>query len=252
MHSSDRENAGLPAMTSSQSLVWMSQRLAPESSLFNMAHRFDLRREIDPDCFVVALQALVDHCDAMRCVFTENGEQVEQRVLSYLQIHCPVVDLSAQSDPDAAAEAWVHDRAQRVLDLSRCCHESALLKLGDSHWVWFLNLHHLIADAWSVSLICKHLGSYYDTAVKGPVPIGEPLPDYLDYRRHEYEWRQGKSFERAQQYWRERLAAPSGLVALYGRKGSRRHTESKRLIWVSGSSDLSGSANLRNSQVFVA
>ena len=217
------------AMTTSQALIWMSQRLSPASVVYNMAHRFDIESDVDPDTFRLALQALVDRSDALRTVFAENSGESCERVLDSFRVEVPVVDLSGEPEAGITASRWMDERARKVFDLSSRCHDSCLLKLGEKQWIWFFNVHHLIADAWAVALICRHIGDYYDWLRAGKPLPDEPLTAFLDYRRHEQAWRKGDAFVRAREHWQEKSTEPSGLVALYGRKGSRSHTASSRL-----------------------
>ncbi len=69
----DSDPSETRAMTTSQALIWMSQRLSPASVVYNMAHRFDIESDVDPDNFRLALQALVDRSDALRTVFAKTA-----------------------------------------------------------------------------------------------------------------------------------------------------------------------------------
>ena len=51
MSEGTRTASSVSGLTNSQALIWMSQNLTPEASLFNMAHRIDLPGDIDPGLF---------------------------------------------------------------------------------------------------------------------------------------------------------------------------------------------------------
>jgi amino acid adenylation domain-containing protein len=227
---SDRDSSKKPAseLTKSQTLIWMSQQLSPDAPLFNMAHRFDLLAEIDAAQFKRALQAVVDGSDALRTVFRETESGVRQEVLDTLAVDVPVLDFTGDAAPEESASDWMRGRASEILDLSKCSHESALLKIASAHWVWFMNIHHLVADAWSMSLICAAVGRNYASERNQEAGSPRVLPAFLDYRRHESEWQSSKGYQDAASYWRDCLERPAGLVALYGRKGTRGLTDAER------------------------
>jgi len=50
--------------------------------------------------------------------------------------------------------------------------ESALLKLADDDYVWFINQHHLICDAWGVTQLHRIQVEFYEAIL-----AGKPLPD---------------------------------------------------------------------------
>lgn len=70
---------------------------------------------------------------------------------------------------------------QRPFQLTHCLYDAALLKLSETHTIWFFNQHHLITDASSFFLIAETVLSHYDAWRYGEeLPLGQK-PLFVQY-----------------------------------------------------------------------
>ncbi|MGB5833944.1 MAG: amino acid adenylation domain-containing protein [Thiohalocapsa sp.] len=217
-------------LTHSQLMIWTGQRLAPQTPLYNMAFRFDLHGEIDVDLFRSAFQALVDGTDALRTVFAEEEGVPVQRILPRLSYQPDLVELSDEADPAGASERWILSRSQQSFDLAERCFDAALIRLGPSHFVWFLNQHHLTMDASATSLLYRNLGRLYGRLCKGETIDNVTFPTFADYVLYEQSLRGTEQYAAAVAYWEEFAARPAPHVRLYGRGASQRGYRTERVV----------------------
>ena len=105
----------------------------------------------------------------------------QQRVLSRLNYCLELVDFTDQADAVSAVDQWILQRCQQAFDLSKCSFDSAILKTGPTHFIWYLNQHHLTTDAWSSSVIYRKLAQLYARLREGGLQGEETMPAYADY-----------------------------------------------------------------------
>lgn len=233
-HTSARSN-GRPDLTAgsnltrSQYLLWMGQKLNPEAPLYNMALTFTIPGAVDPARFRQAFQALVDRSDALRTIVEEEDGVPRQRVRPSMPAVVEDVDLSAAPDPDAALRGWAQARAARLFDLEVRLFDTALIRLGEDRYAWYLNQHHLITDGWSAALVYRHVAGLYARAREDRPDDAPPLPAYADYVEYEQAFRHTPPFERAEAFWRTERSAPIEPVPLYGKQAPRESTRTERL-----------------------
>ena len=122
-------NAVESNLTTAQHLLWLGQKLAPESPLYNMAFLFTLFGEIEPDHFRAAFQALVERSDALRMVIEEVDGVPQRRVLSRLDYEIPILDFSDRENPEVEARVWAEKRSQNLFDLSERLFDTVLIRL---------------------------------------------------------------------------------------------------------------------------
>jgi Condensation domain len=81
---------------------------------------------------------------------------------------------------------------------------ATLLRRGDDHLL--LDLHHLIADGWSLDLLIRELAALYIAAVGGaPAALPELPIQYADFTIWQREQLQGEYLAAELAFWREQL-----------------------------------------------
>ncbi|NNC75348.1 MAG: amino acid adenylation domain-containing protein, partial [Acidimicrobiia bacterium] len=127
---------------------------------------------------------LVADADALRTVIKDARGEAWQEVLQVAEFELPIVDFSEHSDPEASAMAWAKEKTREPFDIEKTTFGSALLKLADNRFAWYLNQHHLVTDARSAEVLFRHLEKLYSAILSRTVGSVEPLPSfssYLDY-----------------------------------------------------------------------
>ena len=89
----------------------------------------------------------------------------------------------------------------------------ALVRLAAGDHLFLVNLHHIVADGWSLGIVFRELEALYRAAREGrPDPL-PPLPiQYADYAAWQRRRFAGDALEREVEWWRARLqGAPDDL-----------------------------------------
>ena len=156
-----------------QRLIWTGQKLDPQSPLYNSAFRIRISTVVDVSVFEKAFRGIVERSESLRttAVMSEQGEP-QARLVQSPQFEFPIVDLSGHTDPFAEACRWCQSQCEKMLPMERLMFESALLKLADDDFVWYINQHHLICDAWGVTQLHRLQVEFYEAIL-----AGKPLPD---------------------------------------------------------------------------
>lgn len=216
-----------------QRLIWAGQVLDPDVPLYNMAHAFTIEGGIDVGAFSLAFDTLVATNDAMRAVVEVGPDGPVQRIEPPEAGTLEVVDLGGEPDPSVAATAWVDAAARRRFALDRRLYRSALLLLGPETVIWYLDQHHLICDAWSVSLLLGRQGELYRLAVEGRLDEVEPAPSYVEFLQAEVAQVGSKGWTRSRDHWVAKLgsetASPSEPLTFYGPRPADPGTETVRV-----------------------
>ncbi len=147
-------------LTASQEQIWRGQALIPDSPLYNMVWRIDLRGALDAERFASAFGSMIAQTDAMRLrIWDENGVPVQCADRS--QDGLTVLDLSADLDAETRLSHVIDADIARPFDLSQGVWRAHLIKLGGNTWVFALNIHHIATDAGSGALIWQRIIDAY-------------------------------------------------------------------------------------------
>ena len=216
-------------LTKYQQLIWAGQKLIPDDSLYVNAGIFFIHSELDRHHFRRAFQMLIDRSDALRTVIEETDEAPRQRVLSEVAFDLEQLDFSDAADPRATLMAWANERCRVAFNLEERLLDSALIKLSDKQYAWYLNVHHVIADAWSVTLIVRYGLEFYKLAVEGRLQESPELPQFRDYVEHERAMTNSPRYVEAERYWRDKLSEDFEPVSFYGKSPQKQTTRVERV-----------------------
>nr|MBX2865467.1 AMP-binding protein [Leptolyngbyaceae cyanobacterium MAG.088] len=206
-------------LTTAQHLLWLGQKLAPDSPLYNMAFLFTLSGKIQSDHFQSAFQALVERSDTLRMVIQDVNGEPQRQVLPQLDYKVPILDFSDRENPPAEVRNWAANRSQILFDLSEKLFDTALIRLGADRYAWYLNQHHLITDIQSVKLIYQTVGDFYQRSVAGSLSEAPMLPAYGDISLP-------SPSARTVDYWQQQQA---NSVELYHRSAHQISSRTRRV-----------------------
>ncbi len=158
---------------------WFFEKDSPNPSYFNQGLMIPMSEPGDPRRLETALQALVEHHDALRLRFREGPSGWEQRIVPECDggaIHC--FDLTAI--PGARINSLVEQICQSLhegLDLQQGpLHAAGLITLGEERRsVLILILHHVAVDGVSWRVLLEDLDLALEQANSG-APIALPPP----------------------------------------------------------------------------
>ncbi len=216
-------------LTRTQLLLWTGQRLRPDVPLYNMAACFTIEGDLDPDVFVRAWRSVVERSDALRTVFHDHDGVPSQEVLHRADVPVRQIDLTHDPRAQEAARAFVEAASREPLDPSRRPVDTALLRLGDRTWIWYLNQHHLITDAWATSCVFRRVSDAYARLEASAVPDDGAWPSFGACVEHESEFRASADFDRAEAHWTNQFGAHREPAPLYGVRVRNPTTRSVRV-----------------------
>ncbi|GLX23069.1 hypothetical protein Slala02_63510 [Streptomyces lavendulae subsp. lavendulae] len=206
MSGSGSDGMVLPVSTA-QREMWLAEQVDPAAPQQRIGEYLELRGAIDREAFEAAVRRTAAEAVAMNARFEEEDGEPRQRVEPLPHWEFPVVDVSGEPDPEAAALAWMRADLSRRMDLSRGpLFSYALLVLGPDRCHWYISAHHAVADGHTGGLLAQRVSELYTAMTAGlPLPacgfgtVGDMLADDAAYRSSER-----AAADRA--YWTERFA----------------------------------------------
>ncbi|GAA1797257.1 amino acid adenylation domain-containing protein [Actinomadura chokoriensis] len=201
-------------LSAAQQSVWYAQQLAPETPI-HIAQYIEIEGPLDHELFDRVARIGAHEVLAMNARLEERDGTVHQILDPDASVSIPLVDLSGEPDPDAAARAWMRERMAEPLPLDGGrLFGTALLRLAPDLHRWFIRAHHVIQDGYSGSLISRRAAEVYTSLANGGEYVPAELGDYRALLAAEEEYRASERFERDRAYWTERFADRPVAVSL--------------------------------------
>ncbi len=202
----------LPA-SYAQRRLWFLDRLAPGNPFYNIASGVRLLGRLAPPALEAALATVVARHEALRTTFRDDGGRPVQVVARAVRTELPGIDLAALPAAIAASELERLARAGalRPFDLAvGPLLRATLVRLGPAEHALLLDVHHIVADGWSMALLRREVAALYAAALAGTASPLPPLPfqyaDFAAWQRETLEARDGGMGARQLAFWRQRLA----------------------------------------------
>ncbi len=200
-----------------QQRLWFIDRLAPDSSTYNIPTAFRLRGSLDSAALAASLDAVVCRHEMLRTRFVEVDGQPWQEILPPAPVPFPSIDLGglpeARREAELARLGW--EEAGQPFDLRRGpLLRARRIRLGGEEHALLLTLHHVAADGWSVGVLFAELSALYGAATLAPpaplpalaVPLASPLAiQYADFAVWQRAW-PPEVLAGQLDYWRRHLA----------------------------------------------
>lgn len=197
------------AASYAQQRLWFLAQLEPDGVAYNIGQILRLRGALNVRALESALEELVRRHAALRTRFSDVRGLPRQAIDPPPAIRLTVETPDPADATDrAAVHAWVDADLRRPFHLTTGpLLRVRLLRLAAQDHVLLLTLHHIVVDAWSLTILARELMLLYAAYEEGkPSPLA-PLPaQYADFVRWQREWLQGEALPQQLAYWRSQLA----------------------------------------------
>ena len=211
----DRKRAPL---SFAQQRLWFLNQLDPQSSFYNLPTVLHLKGQLNIEVLRHALAELVWRHESLRTTFAiVNSEPVQVIGASGL-VDFAFLDANSFASEDRETEAFklLNEEAQRPFDLEAGpLMRVVVVQLSEEVYLALLNLHHIISDAWSRSVLVRDLSVLYQDFLQGRASsLPQLAVQYADYAQWQREWLQGTVLEEQLAYWREQLGDNAHVLQL--------------------------------------
>ena len=201
-----------------QQRLWFVHQLAPESAGYNMRSALKLTGRLEAGVLARSLTEVVRRHETLRTAFPARDGRPAQTIAAPRPVALPLVDLTALPGPRRAAlaPAPLAELAGRPFDLAvGPLLRTLLLRLAPEEHLALFVLHHIVGDAWSLSVLVHEVAALYPAFLSGaPSPLPELPIQFADLAAWQRRRLEGEVLERQLSYWLERLAGAPPILPL--------------------------------------
>ena len=200
------------AVSHAQARLWMFQQLNPKSSAYHMPGRLELPAEITPAALKQALTVLVQRQSALRTIFSYQGNRLTQAVQAQMAVDLPEFHVES---PEALAEvSYAHATAPFNLQEGPLF-RAAIVFTWDGRKLLLWNIHHIISDATSMSIMQSEVFASIEAYREGKASPLPPLPiRYVDFAGWQNEFLNFPIAQTSRTFWHEQLAGELPILDL--------------------------------------
>ncbi|MCM3342854.1 amino acid adenylation domain-containing protein [Paenibacillus sp. MER TA 81-3] len=191
-------------LSSAQKRMYVLQQLQGAEQTYNMPNVFRLEGPLDRERISEALQALIRRHEVLRTSF----EMVEGRPVQI--IHDAVEFAISYTETDEGDTSKAIREFYFPFDLT-CAPllRAGLMRLQEEHHLLLFDMHHIISDGVSMSVLIKEFGELYAGGTLPPLRL-----QYKDYSSWQSRYVTTEAYRKQEAYWLDRYAGEHPVLDL--------------------------------------
>jgi amino acid adenylation domain-containing protein len=197
-------------LSKAQQRLWLDWKAMPQSPTYNNPLLYRLCGDVDRFKMSQALQYVVDTQPALRCYFIEEQGIPKQILVSQLKVDLDYHDLVSNStdDKDSAIQDIIHANVGEGFALDQLpLFRFTLIRIKENEYYLILNIHHIVVDGRSASLLVDTLSRHYNLEAMEASANDQVYQNYLDHLEPDR--------SKAKSFWVKNLANANFEVDLF-------------------------------------
>ncbi len=194
-----------------QQRLWFLDQLAPDNPMYNLPMALRISGAFNLKAFEESLNEIVRRHESLRTTFANADGNPVQVISQSMPVEIETIDLSAlpADKQEAETKRLATEDALEPFDLEvGPLFRTAVIKLSEDDYAVLFNMHHIISDGWSMSILVQEFARLYeaystDDLTKAQLP---PLSvQYADFAYWQRQWLKGEVLDAQINFWKEQI-----------------------------------------------
>ncbi|TGD58748.1 non-ribosomal peptide synthetase [Flavobacterium humi] len=193
-------------LTPSQNRLWLLSQLEGGNAAYQISGAVTLKGTVDGNHFIKAFEQVVARHEILRTVFRKDEEGiVQQYCIPEEDFHFTIEtgDFSNAEFPDLLVREYIREKDTQSYRLDQApLFRASLLKTATEEYVFYLSIHHLISDGWSLKVMTSQVLECYDALQSGKaLPLSGKSIQFKDYAAWLASEQQKENYRAAKEFW---------------------------------------------------
>ena len=198
-------------LTTPQQNIYNETKFYTGTALGNIGGTLEFSMEgLTSEIIEKSINLLIDAAEGLRLRITENDGEVHQHVSEHEYESITVIDAIEMTDEQIDEHVSALIRTPITYDGK--LYRFEILQKADS-WLIVAMMHHIVSDAWSMTIIDNALLHACEALIKGEEPVLNIAP-YTDVVAKEQEYFASKKYQKDKSFWSEMYAEHPEYVRL--------------------------------------
>ena len=192
----------LYSLTNPQKSIYLTEEYYNSTNINNIAGIMKINDVVDFDKFVLAIKQFVKQNDSCRIVLNNKGEEVKQSICEYKDFPIEIIDVNSENELFSVANKIA---AKPFLLYDLPLFKFVVFRFPNNYGGFIVNMHHLIADSWTLGITVNEIMEIYCAYLKGENYDAKDvsLYSYTNYIASEEEYKNSNKYEKDKAYWDE-------------------------------------------------
>lgn len=171
--------------------------------MYNIGGYVKITGKIDFKLLEKSINLYIKNNDGLRLKFL-NKDDLIQYVDDYKYMNFEFKDFSNSKDGEEYFAGWLNEKVKEDFEIENSfLFKIYMFKLSEDVGGYLLNIHHIIADGWSIGIMVKEVLETYERLSRGEIVDDGLCSSYLDYIEKEKNYICSEKFYKHKKYWNE-------------------------------------------------
>lgn len=187
-------------LTNSQKSIWMTEQFYNKTNINNIVGYLKIDKNTNFKALEQAFNYFVTKNDSFKLkIHLDESSQPKQYIDDFIYQNLEILDLK---DNNQLLEFENSFPRQSINLLDNFLFLAKLLRLPNGSGILVLSAHHLISDAWTMSLCLEEIYSNYTKLINNEVISTTPNPSYLDYILSQEDYKNSEKYIKDAEFWK--------------------------------------------------
>ena len=216
-------------LTEPQKSIWLIEQYYPNTTINTISGTLIMEEEINLEILKRAIYIFVEKNDSFRTrIIIKNGEP-KQYVNKILKFEIEELTLSNREELKKLESKIIED----PFELINCdLFKFTIIKFKDGTGGFNAKVHHIISDAWTMSLLINEITEIYTALVSNYEVESQLYPSYLQYIDSNKEYKNSEKYLKDEKYWKNTFDTMPENSYIANYKNKTENLEAKRREYV--------------------
>lgn len=197
-------------LTNPQRSIWMTEQFYSNTNINNIVGYLRIDKNVDFQALEKAVNYLIMKNDSFKTKITLEDSSPKQYFDDFIYENIEIIDLK---DETQLLEFEASFPMQQVEVLDNFLFLTKLLRFPNGTGIFVITAHHLIADAWTMSLVLQEIYQNYLSIISGKEIDLTPNPSYLEFIKSQNKYMISDKFEKDKEFWQENFKILPNVVS---------------------------------------
>ena len=203
-------NKDVYELTNPQKSIWYTEQFYNGSNINNIAGYLKIEKNVDLKALERAFNFFVMKNDSFKTKIILKESSPKQYFDEFIYENIEIIDLK---DETQLLEFESSFPMQHIEVLNNFLFLTKLLRFPDGSGILMLITHHLISDAWTMSLVLEEIYQNYLQIINGEEVDLTPNPSYLEFIKSQNKYMKSEKFEKDNEFWQEQFETLPNIVS---------------------------------------
>lgn len=190
-------------LTYPQRSILLTEQFHQNTCVSNIAGTLSINEKIDVDILEQAINLFIKKNDSLRINLFGSGRAIKQIIKDYSYIEVKKVVLSDNYSLNDLENDII---SKHFTLLNSDLYQFVIFKTPDGTGGFIANLHHIISDAWTMSILIDQIVSFYSSLLKNePIDIDDNQYSYIDFINDEQKYLVSSKCQKSKIFWEEQF-----------------------------------------------